>query len=128
MSRVALHITRSQVNRWFLVQIVGIVVATMICLWLRGLFFAKSVCLGGFLCFIPQWVFARLWLAYYKASAAPKLVVMFYIGEVIKLLLTGFLFIGMYKYITLDVIGCLVGFVVAQVAFWIAPLIKAVSV
>lgn len=123
MSRAALQITRSQVNRWFLVQALAIVLAAISFLLFQGLFFAKSVFLGGLLCLLPQWVFAQLWLAYYKASAAPKLVTMFYVGEVIKLLLTGVLFVLLFKYVSIDAIRCLIGFMIAQVTFWMAPLL-----
>lgn len=123
MSRAALHITRSQVNRWFLVQLLAILLAMVVFLLLKGHFFAHSVFLGGLLCLVPQWLFARVWLAYYKASAAPKLIRMFYVGEVFKLLLTGCLFVLMLKYVAMTTIGCLIGFIIAQLAFWLAPLI-----
>ncbi len=72
---------------------------------------------------LPQWLFARLWLAYYKASAAPKIVKMFYIGEVLKLLLTACLFLFVLHFIPINPIACLGGFMMAQVAFWTAPLL-----
>jgi len=123
VSRAALHITRSQINRWFLVQFLAIIIATISFLWLQGPFFAQSIFLGGLLCMLPQWLFARLWLAYYKASAAPKIIRMFYVGEVIKLLLTSCLFVLTLIYIPINPIACLSGFMIAQVAFWMAPLL-----
>lgn len=124
VSRAALHVTRSQINRWFLVQFLAVIVATLVALLLQGLFIAQSVFLGGLLCMLPQWLFARLWLAYYKASEAPKIIKMFYIGEVLKLLLTAALFLLILRYVPINPIACLIGFVVAQVAFWVAPLIE----
>ncbi len=127
MSRAALHITRTQINRWFLVQTLAIIIATIGCLWLQGSFFARSIFIGGLLCMLPQWLFARLWLAYYKASAAPKIVKMFYIGEVLKLLLTVSLFLLTFHFISINPIACLSGFMIAQVAFWMAPLLIGVK-
>jgi ATP synthase protein I len=122
VSRAALQLTRSQVNRWFLIQIVAIILATVAFLILKGPLFAKAVFLGGLLCIFPQWLFACLWFFYYKASAAPKIVKMFYIGEVVKLLLTGILFVMTLKYLAVNPLGCFSGFIIAQIAFWVAPL------
>jgi ATP synthase protein I len=123
VSRAALQITRSQVNRWFLVQLLAIIIATLIFFLSQNVQFAQSVCLGGFLCLLPQWVFARLWLAYYKASSAPKIIRMFYVGEVLKLLLTAALFIAALHTLPINPIACLIGFMIAQVSFWVAPLL-----
>lgn len=123
MSTATLHLTRSQVNRWFLVQILAILVATIGFGLLKGTFFAKSIFFGGVLCLLPQWIFARLWLSSYRASAAHRLARMFYVGEVIKLLLTGFLFVLLLKYVPIHIVTCLIGFMIAQVSFWIAPFV-----
>ncbi len=122
MSRLALQVTRTQVRRWFLVQTSILILAALGVLYVKGFFWAKSFGLGGLLCMLPQWVFAYMWLRYYKASAASKLVSVFYIGEVIKLFLTCALFIVVVKYIPINLISGITGFMIAQVAFWIAPL------
>ena len=122
MSRLALKMTRNQVRQWFLIQTSILILVVLGVLYFKGLFLAKSLGLGGMLCMLPQWVFACLWLGYYKANAAPKLIKMFYIGEVIKLFLTCALFIGVIKYIPVNLIWCITGFAIAQVAFWTAPL------
>ena len=123
MSKAALRITKSQINRWFLVQITVIVMATLVGLVFRGLFIAKSIFLGGLLGVFPQWIFSLCWLRYYKASRSPQIVKMFYIGELIKLLLIAALFILALIYVHFYMLSFLIGFMVAQIAFWIAPLI-----
>jgi ATP synthase protein I len=123
VSRATLQITRSQINRCFLVQLLTIFAATFIFFLFQGFSFAQSIFLGGFLCVLPQWLFACVWLAYYKASAAPKIMRVFYVGEVIKLLLTGVLFVLTLRYIPVNPLACLGGFMLAQLAFWMAPLV-----
>lgn len=127
VSKAALHVTRSEVNRWFVVQGIVTVAIALVSAVVEDLTFAQSLLLGGLLCFAPQWLFARLWLAYYRASAAPRLVKMFYIGEVLKLCLTAALFILTLAYVPVNVLACLVGFIVAQVAFWLAPLLTSMK-
>ena len=121
MSHLALRITRTQITRWLMIQLAIIVLATSVVLLLKGRFLAQSIFLGGMLSFLPQWAFARFWLRSYKASHAPRLVKMFYVGEGIKLCLIAVLFILALKYIAMNVIACFIGFMIAQIAFWIAP-------
>lgn len=125
MSRMALQLTRSQVRRWLLVQTVVVISAALVFLVWKDVFFARSVLVGGCVCLLPQWVFARIWFAFYQANAATELIKMFYIGGMVKLLLTGALFILALQFIALNVIGCLIGFILAQLAFWLAPLFFA---
>jgi ATP synthase protein I len=52
---------------------------------------------------------------------------MFYVGEVLKLCLTAVLFVLTLAYLPVNVLACLVGFIVAQVAFWLAPLLTSMK-
>lgn len=124
MSFRALHLTRTQVNRWFLVQISVIVLASLSALLVWGRLTGQSVLIGGMLAFFPQWVFAFIWLSYYKASVAPKLVRLFYLGEVFKLGTVGFSFLWIYQNFKIHVVACLIGLMVGQIGFWIAPLLS----
>jgi ATP synthase protein I len=93
-------------------------------LFTQGIHLAASVLSGGLLWLVPNWVFAWVWLGYFKASAASRLVTLFYVAEVIKLVLIGLLFVFMLKYLHPSMVGCLIGMVCAQIAAWLAPIYK----
>lgn len=124
MSRAALQITRATVQRWFTIQGLVVILVTLITLFV-GKIQAGSVLIGGIMCILPTAVFARWWLASYKAGdAMQRLVKVFYVGEILKLVLTGVLFVLGLMFFPLQLVWCLVGYMSAQVAFWIAPLLS----
>jgi ATP synthase protein I len=123
VSKAALELTRAAVWRWLVIQIAVVVLLALIFLFFQGMGFAGSVLLGGAISILPNGLFARWWFSYFKAKAATRLVGKFYVGEIAKLVLTIVLFIAAFEFLPLHVIGCLLGYVVAQMAFWIAPLL-----
>jgi len=90
----------------------------------QGRFFAISVIVGGVLCVLPNLLFARWWFAYYSASATARLVKVFYLGELAKLCSIGVLFLLVIKFLSVSLLGCLIGFICAQIAFWVASLVR----
>ena len=123
MSHLALHLTRTKINRWLKVQLGVVVLAAVAALLMSGVFLAFCVFIGGILNFFPQWVFSKIWLNYYRAQEVHRLVKVFYISEVIKLVLIALLFIGVIKFFHVNLGACLGGFVLAQIALWVAPFI-----
>lgn len=124
MSKAALQITRTKVQRWFTIQGVVVVVLTLLTLF-AGLLQAGSVLIGGILCIVPTALFARWWFSSYKAGSTNQLVKIFYIGEILKLALTGLMFVLALLFFPIQLLWCLIGYIAAQIAFWIAPLLRS---
>ena len=122
MSRTALRATRTTVYRWIAVQSLAVIVISLLFFIWQGIAFANSVLLGGAFCILPNSLFALGWFARFRVSAVRRLVMVFYFGELLKLFLMGVLFVLAQKLLSMDVLGALIGFITAQVAFWIAPL------
>src|SRR5262249_25602252 len=117
--------TRATIWHWFKVQIAVVVLLTLIFLIFQGMQFAGSVLLGGAISILPNALFARWWFAYFKAKAANRLVGKFYVGEVIKLVLTVLLFIIVLTFISwVNILAYLLGFLMAQIVFWIGPVLQ----
>ncbi len=125
MSKAALKTTRATVYRWLVGQSIALIVAALVFWQLIGQFFAVSVIWGGIICIIPTAIFARSWLSYYRVSAAPRLVKVFYIGSMVKLFVIGLLFLLAQRYLQINMLGCLIGFITTQMALWITPLISS---
>lgn len=87
--------------------------------WQQGL----SSALGGMAAFVPNLYFA---LRIVKSSGQParKMVNSFYAGESGKLLLTGALFIMIFKVQNIEILPLLVGYITALSVFWFALLIR----
>jgi ATP synthase protein I len=124
VSRAALRATRKIVYRWITLQILAVIVISLLFFLWQGIAFASSVLVGGVSCIVPNGLFALCWFAWFRVSAVRRLVVVFYFGELLKLFLMGVLFVLAQKLLSMDVLGALIGFITAQVAFWIAPLLK----
>ncbi len=127
VSRTALRATRTIVYRWIAIQSLAVmVISSLFFLW-QGIAFAGSVFLGGLLCILPNVLFAVWWFAYFRVNAANHLVKVFYFGELFKLFFIGFLFVWAQKFLFINLLAALIGFMGAQVAFWFAPLFKRCS-
>lgn len=121
MSKAALQITRTTVQRWFTLQSIVVIIVSLATL-LVGLEPAGSVLIGGILCILPTVLFARWWFAEYQAGNIGRLVKIFYIGEILKLVLTGLLFVLAMVFFPVQLLWCLTGYMAAQISFWLAPL------
>ena len=82
-----------------------------------------SAFIGGLTCAIPGLYFAWRFFSATGALATKQIVRGMYRAEMIKLLLTGLLFLVVFTYLPIDVLPFFVGFVLAQFAGWFAPLI-----
>lgn len=123
VSRAALQITRATVQRWFTIQSIVVILIALATLFI-GIIQAGSVLIGGVLCILPTALFARWWFASYNADDANRrLIKIFYLGEIFKLALTGLLFVVALMFFPVQLVWCLTGYMSAQVAFWIAPLL-----
>lgn len=75
---------------------------------------AASVWVGGLTCALPQLYFAHRFFRDTGALAAKQIVRGMYRAEIIKLLLTGLLFVVVFETLPVDVLAYFIGFVLAQ--------------
>ena len=84
---------------------------------------AGSAVLGGLACMIPSGYFGFRFFKDAGARAAKQIVTAFYLGEGIKIILTVIIFVLVFKYVRVDALAFFGAFIVAQLVYWIAPLV-----
>lgn len=75
---------------------------------------AASVWVGGLTCALPNLYFAHRFFKDTGALAAKQIVRGMYRAEIVKLLLTGLLFVVVFETLPVDVLAFFIGFVFAQ--------------
>ena len=101
---------------WQLLVIAGLAVILFLIQGMQGAF---SALLGGLAYWLPTALFAWRIFAHASARMAQKFVMAFIAGEMVKLFLSAFLFLLMAKYLPVNVLSMLIGFIGAIIAFWI---------
>lgn len=86
---------------------------------------AWSALLGGAICILANWVFAKKMFANTGAAATRKIVGSFYSGELHKILITVILFTLTIRFVPVDFLAFISGYALTQVSFWLIPLTKA---
>lgn len=109
--------------RLFWVQLLATLVVSVIGLAMINKQASLSIIIGGLISILPNAYFARMLFRYSGAIVAQKIVKSFYQGEAMKLLLTFSLFALVFKTFNVVPLAFMVGFMVAQLMFWFAPLI-----
>jgi ATP synthase protein I len=104
-------------------QLLTVLVMSITVILTSGLHSGASVFLGGLVSVLPTAYFAKIAFRYNGACAAQQIVNCFYKGEAIKMLLTFSLFALIFKTLNIVPLAFIVGFIVAQMMFWFAPLI-----
>jgi ATP synthase protein I len=113
---------RERHNAFKLIIIQATIVSVMSVLF--GFFSLKSaysIFLGGFCCILPSIYFAYKLFKSVSARMLGKAMGALYFGEVIKLFLIGVLSILVFKFIPIIPMDFFIGFICAQLAFWVAP-------
>lgn len=84
-----------------------------------------SLVLGIVLWLIPNCYFATKVMSLLKEVSSRALLIVFYRAELIKLLLTGFIFIAMVKLLAINFPLFFSGYLVAQLVFWLLLITKS---
>lgn len=108
---------------WQLILVMGLALILFLLQGIRG---GISALLGGLAYWLPTLVLVWRVFAQTGARAAKKFVIAFAVGEATKLFLSAFLFLLIVKYLPVNTLSVLIGFVGAVIAFWIASLILLV--
>ncbi len=105
---------------WQLILIMGLAFVLFL---LQGIHSAISAILGGLAYWLPTLLFVWRVFARVTTRTAKQFLMLFIAGEGVKLLLSAILFVLVVKYIPVDTLSVLIGFVGAIVSFWIASLV-----
>lgn len=98
-----------------------VIIASCLTMIIFGLAETKSILLGGLTAILPTVYFAYTFFAKTGAQAAKEITRTFYRAEAVKLLSTGLLFVVIIKFFSPLFLPYFIGFVVAQMAFWVGP-------
>lgn len=101
---------------WQLLVIMGL---ALILLLVQGVQAAWSALLGGLCYWLPTLGFAWRIFAHGGARAAKQFAIVFFVGEIVKLFLSALLFLFIAKYLPVNVLTMLIGFIGAIIAFWV---------
>lgn len=116
------HTTRRQAYQLVMLQaVVVLLVALLFCI--KNIHSSGSVLLGGLCSVLPSalytyWLFRRM-----EARAARRIVAVFYVGELAKLVLSAVLAVTLLMTLKVVVLPFFIGFLVAHFAFMLAPMV-----
>lgn len=110
---------QGEAYRLVLMQLTGVIVLSLLALWF-GIKPAYSVLAGGLAYGLPNLFFVFAVFRYAGAQQMTQFIVAFFFGEMMKLILSGILFLLIVKYWPVSLLSVLIGFVGAIVSFWIA--------
>ena len=102
--------------------LIGLIISSGFLIF-KGYNFGLSSVMGNMAAFIPNLFFA---LVVNRSAGRPAKNVLnsFYIGEAGKLLLTGVVFIIIFKMPNIEILALLVGYITALSVFWFALLLR----
>lgn len=83
-----------------------------------------SLFAGGMAYGFPNLVFVWRVYRYAGAHQMNQFMTAFFFGEMLKLILSGFLFLLVVKYLPISLLSVLIGFVTAMLAFWLICLLR----
>ncbi len=124
MARLILPAIRKQAYLSVCLPLVGVAIGSLVALIFSDQL-SYSILLGGIIWFLPHG-YVAIKLFHHIETKPKRFVMMFYKSEVIKLILVALLFILVVKWIPVIVVGLLVGYLCAQVIFWLYYLIAGI--
>lgn len=105
-----------QIVVWQLICATGIACLILI---IGGINSGFSALAGGMAYVLPNFIFVWRVFRYSSTREANLFVTAFFLGEMIKLLLSAGLFLLIVKYLPVSLLSVLIGFIGAIVSFWI---------
>ncbi|HEX4044915.1 MAG TPA: ATP synthase subunit I [Gammaproteobacteria bacterium] len=100
-------------------QLAGVGLFALLALLINGKTGGLSVLAGGLAYGLPNLIFVWRVFRYSGAQQMTQFMTAFYLGEVIKLILSGILFLVIVKYLPVSLLSVLIGYAGAIMLFWI---------
>lgn len=123
MAKLAVASVQQQVNKLVLAQLFLIVFVSCVFLAASSLRAALACLAGGSVHLIPCYFYAKRLFSDVSPRAVGKIMITFYLGEVLKLVVSVGLFIGLYLAYHMPLLPYFVGYMVATLSFCVAPLL-----
>lgn len=123
MAKLLVPSMQQQVNRLVLVQFLLILLVSGIFLGMSTGRAAVAALIGGLVHITPCYFYAKRLFSDVSARAIGRIMFTFYVGEVLKLVVSVGLFIGLYLAYDIPLLPYFVGYVVATLSFCVAPLV-----
>lgn len=124
MTKTILSKVRTLAFSYIYIQVVIILSGSGLLFVLSSSHLALSFLGGGLICIVPTAYFAHKLFSKTGAQAAREIVTSFYMGEVIKVIITIILFALTFKFFNVNKLAIFIGYIVAQFTFWFTALIK----
>lgn len=103
-------------------QLGCVLLLAFLAMLLNGLQSGYSTLAGGMTYGLPNLFFVAIVFRFSGAHQMTRFMAAFYAGEMIKLVLSGILFVLVVKYLPVSLLSVVVGFIGAIVSFWIVCL------
>lgn len=100
-------------------QLAGVVAIALLTLIISGVLNAWSALLGGLAYGLSNLIFVWRVFRYASAQEMNRFAAAFFAGEMMKLILSGILFLLIVKTLPVSLLSVLVGFIGAIISFWI---------
>ncbi|RDI46557.1 ATP synthase subunit I [Aquicella lusitana] len=100
-------------------QLAGVIALALLALLIRGATSGFSVLMGGMAYGLPNLLFVWRVFRFSGAHQMAQFLAAFFMGEMMKLVLSAILFLVIVKYLPVSLLSTLVGFIGAIVSFWI---------
>ena len=100
-------------------QLAGVLVLALLVLPISGFKNSFSVLMGGMAYGLPNLIFVWRVFRFAGAHQMTPFVAAFFLGEMLKLILSAILVLVIVKYLPVSLLSVLVGFIGAIVSFWI---------
>ena len=111
------------VYRLISIQSLMVIMASLAWGWINGFLGLISTLLGGLACVVPGLLFAWSVMARYHRASPQRILMVFYLGEFVKLFVSAILMIIILRTLSVSLLPALTGFVIASLSFWAVPLL-----
>lgn len=113
---------QNQAYQIILWQLVGVVVLSLLAWPIAGSKAAYSVLAGGLAYGLPNLLLVWRVFRYASVQQMNQFMAAFFFGEMLKLFLSGFLFLLVVKYLPVSLLSVLTGFAGAIILFWVVSI------
>ncbi len=124
MSKIALGAMRRLAFSYVLIQVIVVLLISILLFLLDNNIAAYSFLLGGIVNVLPNAYFAHNLFKKTGAQATREIVISFYLGEVVKFIITILLFTIIFKFFNTNKLALFLGYIMALFTFWLTTLIK----
>lgn len=121
MAKLVVHSLKQQVNKIVLVQCAIVLLLAIVFFLTSGYRAALAVVCGGLVNILPSYCYAARLFANVSPHAIVRIMCVFYIGEVLKLVISIVMFIVLLMMFRFPLLPYFLGYLVAALTFCIAP-------